>query len=91
VTGAAQGVGRATARAAALLGAHLVVSDRCPLDELKASLPGHTVVDTVQGDMGEPGFAERLFEFGPVYGLAHCAAVFYPGAVGKAELLARIG
>lgn len=91
VTGAAEGVGRATAQVLASLGADLVVSDRNSLADLKASLPASTRVDMVQADMGEPGFAESLFAFGPVYGLAHCAAVFYPGAVGRDELLARIG
>jgi NAD(P)-dependent dehydrogenase (short-subunit alcohol dehydrogenase family) len=78
VTGAASGIGRATAKAAAELGATLLITDRSPLAEVKAEVEAlGASVDTLQGDLTSEGFAERLIERGPVDGLAHCAGILH--------------
>ena len=83
VTGAASGIGRATAKAAAELGATLLITDRAPLAEVKAEVAAlGATVDTLEGDLTADGFAERLIEKGPVDGLAHCA-----GVLGRKPLL----
>jgi len=78
VTGAASGIGRATAHAAADLGASLVLNDRAPLTDVVAELEakGASVI-ALEGDLTEDGFADRLTAAatGPIYGLAHCAGV----------------
>lgn len=76
VTGAASGIGRATARAAAELGATLLLTDRSSLSEVRAELEaGSTSVDTLEGDLAQEGFVERLIAKGPINGLAHCAGI----------------
>lgn len=76
VTGAASGIGRATAHAAAQLGATLLISDRAPLAETRAELEAAgAVVDTLEGDLAEDGAIDRLIGKGPIDGLAHCAGV----------------
>ena len=78
VTGAASGIGRATASAAAQLGATLLLTDRAPLGEVKAEAEAlGAAVDTLQGDLTAEGFAQRLIERGPVDGLAHCAGILF--------------
>lgn len=82
VTGAASGIGRATAHAAAELGATLLLSDRAPLAEVRAELETTGAsVTTIEGDLSEDGFADRLVAQGPLDGLAHCA-----GILGRAPL-----
>lgn len=83
VTGAASGIGRATARIAAELGATLLLTDRAPLAEVKDEVArlGATV-DTLEGDLTADGFADKLIARGPVDGLAHCA-----GILGRTPLL----
>ena len=82
VTGAASGIGRATARAAAELGAALLLNDRAPLTEVRAELEAMgAAVETLEGDLAEGGFADRLIAKGPIDGLAHCA-----GILGRAPL-----
>jgi 3-oxoacyl-[acyl-carrier protein] reductase len=76
ITGAANGIGRATAHAAAELGADLLLTDREPLAEVAATLrAGGTKVDVHEGDLTADGFAEALLATGPVDGLAHCAGI----------------
>ncbi len=76
VTGAASGIGRACAIAAAQLGARVILNDRSPLDEVAAELRNQGAdVDALQGDLTEPGFIDKLIAKGPMYGLAHCAGI----------------
>ena len=83
VTGAASGIGRATAKAAAELGATLLLTDRASLAEIKAEVAAMgATVDTLEGDLTADGFAEQLIAKGPVDGLAHCA-----GVLGRKPLL----
>jgi 3-oxoacyl-[acyl-carrier protein] reductase len=83
VTGAASGIGRATAVAVAQLGADLLLTDRSPLDGIKSEIEGLGArVETLEGDITAEGFADRLLASGPVHGLAHCA-----GIIGRTPLL----
>ncbi|MGE0700551.1 MAG: SDR family NAD(P)-dependent oxidoreductase [Hyphomicrobiaceae bacterium] len=83
VTGAASGIGRATARAAAELGATLLLTDRASLAEIAAEVAAlGAKVDTLEGDLTPDGFAETLIAKGPIDGLAHCA-----GILGRQPLL----
>ncbi|MBU2533732.1 MAG: SDR family oxidoreductase [Alphaproteobacteria bacterium] len=76
VTGAASGIGRATARVAAELGATLLLNDIAPLDELIAELKAAGAdVDALQGDLSGDAFIDKLLAKGPVDGLAHCAGI----------------
>jgi NAD(P)-dependent dehydrogenase (short-subunit alcohol dehydrogenase family) len=76
VTGAASGIGRATAHAAAELGASLLVTDRAPLAEVRRELEAKGAsVDALEGDLVADGFADKLIARGPIDGLAHCAGV----------------
>jgi 3-oxoacyl-[acyl-carrier protein] reductase len=83
VTGAASGIGRATAKVAAELGATLLLTDRAPLAEVAAEVAAlGATLDTLEGDLTADGFADRLIEKGPIDGLAHCA-----GVLGRKPLL----
>lgn len=78
VTGAANGIGRATANVAADLGANVVLSDRAPLNDVASELATKGVeVRTCEADLTEDGIAEKLISAAsaPIYGLAHCAGI----------------
>ena len=61
ITGAAGGIGAATARACASLGASLVLTDMAPLDKLAAELEGEGVkVATHKLDVANRGEVEKL-------------------------------
>jgi 3-oxoacyl-[acyl-carrier protein] reductase len=76
VTGAASGIGRATATALANLGADLLLADVASLDATCGDLAALGVTpETVEGDLLAPGAIARLFSFGPVHALVHCAAI----------------
>lgn len=78
VTGAASGIGYATALAVAELGASLLLSDRAPLAEAKAAVERlGAKADTLDGDMTAPGFTQKVLAHGPFDGLAHCAGIFH--------------
>lgn len=77
VTGAASGIGRATASCLAHLGASLVITDRCSLDATGADLRTlGAVAERAEGDLTDEGFLTSLIERGPYFALAHVAAVF---------------
>ena len=76
VTGAASGIGRATASVLASLGAELLLADVGNLDATCADLAALGVSpETVQGDLLAPGAIARLFASGPVRAVAHCAGI----------------
>ena len=76
VTGAASGIGRATALALVSLGAHVVITDRAPLDETRAAVEGvGGSVTTLQGDLTDDAFIASFFAGLRMHALAHCAAI----------------
>jgi 3-oxoacyl-[acyl-carrier protein] reductase len=76
VTGAASGIGRATAIVLAQLGADLLVTDRAPLDDLRAELERLGATCTAeQGDLTSDAFIASLFARQPLRAMAHCAAI----------------
>jgi 3-oxoacyl-[acyl-carrier protein] reductase len=76
VTGAASGIGRATAIVLAQLGADLLVTDRAPLDAVRAELEQLGVTCTAeQGDLTSDAFIASLFARQPLRAVAHCAAI----------------
>ena len=76
VTGAASGIGRATAHAAAQLGADLLLNDRASMDDVESDLATTGAnVKVRQGDLSDAGFIEQLIAGGPIDGLAHCAGI----------------
>lgn len=78
VTGAASGIGTASARACADLGASLVLTDRASLEAVAGELrKSGTEVDTVQGDLTEQGFVSGLISGRTLDGVIHCAAILH--------------
>jgi 3-oxoacyl-[acyl-carrier protein] reductase len=76
VTGAASGIGRATAIVLARLGAAVLATDRAPLGETEAAVRGEGgPCRTVQGDLTEDGFLRSLFAGDACHAVAHCAGV----------------
>jgi 3-oxoacyl-[acyl-carrier protein] reductase len=76
VTGAASGIGRATAIVLAQLGAELVLCDRAPLDTIRDEVQAMgTTCTMAQGDLTSDPFIAELFAGAPVHALAHCAAI----------------
>lgn len=77
VTGAASGIGRATASALARLGADLILADVSSLDATLADLAALDVVPTqaLRSDLLAPGAIAKLFVSGPVSAVAHCAGI----------------
>lgn len=77
VTGAANGIGRATALCLAQLGAELVLADIVPMDELRDELAGQgTAVSAVQGDLRDESYCRDLISRGPYFAFANVAGVF---------------
>ena len=76
VTGAASGIGRASARILGELGADLVLCDRAPLGEVRAELEAAGVNCTeAQGDLASDEFVAGLLGGGRLHAVAHCAAI----------------
>jgi 3-oxoacyl-[acyl-carrier protein] reductase len=76
VTGAASGIGKATAIVLAQLGAELVISDRAAMDatsdEIQAAGSACTVA---RGDLTDNAFIASFFAGEPIDALAHCAGI----------------
>jgi len=76
VTGAASGIGRATATVLAQLGADLLLTDRAPLADICAEIERTGATCTcAQGDLTSDAFIATLLGGGRVHALAHCAAI----------------
>lgn len=76
VTGAANGIGKATALVLAQLGAELLLVDRAPLAATceEAKNLGATCTEA-QGDLTSDAFIAELFTAGRLHAMAHCAAI----------------
>ena len=76
VTGAASGIGRATAIVLAQLGADLLLADRAALADTRAEVEriGATCA-TAEGDLTSDPFIASLFANRRVHAVAHCAAI----------------
>jgi 3-oxoacyl-[acyl-carrier protein] reductase len=77
VTGAARGIGAATAYALSELGAHIVGTDVLPLDDITARIEARGgTFESVRGDLTDDTFRESLLGLGPFFSVAHVAGVF---------------
>jgi 3-oxoacyl-[acyl-carrier protein] reductase len=76
VTGAASGIGKATALVLAQLGAELVVVDRAPMDGTREEVEAAGRVCTMmQGDLAEDAFIASFFAGDRIHAVAHCAGI----------------
>ncbi len=76
VTGAASGIGKATALVLAQLGADLTIADRAPMDAVADEvLAAGGQCSAVRGDLTDDVFIAALFANGRVHAVAHCAGI----------------
>jgi 3-oxoacyl-[acyl-carrier protein] reductase len=74
VTGAASGIGRASAAAIAQLGADLRLVDRSPMDDVRAELEElGSKCSIAQGDLTDAGFLKEVVAVDRLDALVHCA------------------
>ncbi|HET6607992.1 MAG TPA: SDR family oxidoreductase [Rhodopila sp.] len=71
VTGAASGIGRATATVLHQMGASLVITDRSSVAEVRSALG----CEAVEGDLTDDAFLASLFAGSRLHAVAHCAAI----------------
>jgi 3-oxoacyl-[acyl-carrier protein] reductase len=77
VVGAANGIGRATAKCLAALGADLVLADRSPMDSVRQEIEADgRSVTLLQGDVTDEAFLQQLIAGGPYFSVAYIAAIF---------------
>jgi 3-oxoacyl-[acyl-carrier protein] reductase len=76
VTGAASGIGKATALVLAQLGADLLLTDLAPLQDIgdQVRAAGRTC-ELAQGDLTDDAFTAGLFDHGRLHAVAHCAGI----------------
>ena len=72
VTGAASGIGKATALVLAQLGAELVITDRAPLDATRDEVHA---TSAIQGDLTDDAFIAAFFSGERLHAVAHCAGI----------------
>lgn len=76
VTGAANGIGRATAIVLAQLGAQVIVNDLAPLAGVRADVERmQASCIEAPGDLTTDGFIASLFSGERIHAVAHCAAI----------------
>ena len=76
VTGAAAGIGKATAHVLAQLGAELVLCDRASMDQTRDEIVAAGGVCAIaQGDLTEDAFVASLFAGARIHAVAHCAGI----------------
>lgn len=80
VTGAANGIGRATAIALAQLGAAVIVNDLAPLSGVRADVErAQAQCIEAPGDLTADGFIASLFAVERIHAVAHCAGIIKSG------------
>ena len=76
VTGAASGIGKATASVLAQLGAALLLVDRAPLAATQDEVTALGVACEIsEGDLTDDSFLASLFAGSRLHAMAHCAAI----------------
>jgi 3-oxoacyl-[acyl-carrier protein] reductase len=76
VTGAASGIGKATASVLAQLGATLLLVDRAPLAATQDEVTAIGVACEIsEGDLTDDSFLGSLFAGSRLHAMAHCAAI----------------
>jgi 3-oxoacyl-[acyl-carrier protein] reductase len=76
VTGAASGIGKATASVLAQLGAALLLVDRAPCAATQTEVTAFGVpCEISEGDLTDDGFLTSLFAGARLHAMAHCAAI----------------
>jgi 3-oxoacyl-[acyl-carrier protein] reductase len=76
VTGAASGIGKATASVLAQLGAALLLVDRAPLAATQDEVTALGVACEIsEGDLTDDSFLASLFAGARLHAMAHCAAI----------------
>ncbi len=76
VTGAASGIGKATALVLAQLGATLLITNRARLDDTGDEIQvAGGVCDAAQGDLADDAFVASFFAGERLHAVAHCAGI----------------